>query len=274
VKPKDFSHVEPKPAATVLLARDGADGLEVFMVKRHGEIEFASGAMVFPGGKVDEGDRDKALRNACKGAEGLDEGELALRLAALRETFEECGVLLARRRGKDPLVDFEDLARLAPWAGRMHRGEATLGEFVAAENLELALDELAYFAHWITPPLAPKRFDTHFFLVAAPPGQVAVHDGSESVDSVWARPAETTAEADAGRCRLVFATRLNLEKLDRSSNVAEAMAAARQASVVTVRPQLEKFEDGIRTIRIPEEAGYGGAIFEVTDKPAMEVKAS
>ncbi len=274
MNPKDFSHIEPKPAATILLARDGAEGLEIFMVKRHREIEFASGAMVFPGGKVEDGDRDGALREACEGAEDLDGGELALRLAALRETFEECGVLLARRRGNDALVNGDELTKLEPWAGRMHRGEATLGDFVAAENLVLALDQLAYFAHWITPPLVPKRFDTHFFLVAAPPGQVAVHDGSESVDSVWARPSETTAEADAGRCRLVFATRLNLEKVDRSATVAEAMAAAREAPVVTVRPQLEKFEDGIRTMSIPEEAGYGGAIFEVADKPAMEVKAS
>jgi len=274
VKPKYFSHVEPKPAATVLLARDGADGIEVFLVKRHHDIEFASGALVFPGGKVEAGDTDGALRTACEGAEGIDDGDLALRLAALRETFEECGVLLARRRGGADLMDGDELAALEPWAGRLHRGEAGLAEFVAAEDLVLALDGLVHFAHWITPPLVPKRFDTHFFLVAAPPGQVAVHDGSEAVDSIWARPAWTTAEADAGRCRLVFATRLNLEKLGRSATVAEAITAARNAPVVTVRPQLEKFEDGIRTMRIPEEAGYGGAIFEVTDKPAMAVKAS
>ena len=86
MNPKDFSHIEPKPAATILLARDGAEGLEIFMVKRHREIEFASGAMVFPGGKVEDGDRDGALREACEGAEDLDGGELALRLAALPVT--------------------------------------------------------------------------------------------------------------------------------------------------------------------------------------------
>ena len=118
MNPKDFSHIEPKPAATILLARDGAEGLEIFMVKRHREIEFASGAMVFPGGKVEDGDRDGALREACEGAEDLDGGELALRLAALRETFEECGVLLARRRGNDALVNGDELTKLEPWAGR------------------------------------------------------------------------------------------------------------------------------------------------------------
>jgi len=266
---KDFSHVVPKPASTVLLARDGDDGVEVFMVKRHHKIDFASGAMVFPGGKVDEGDGDPVLRQRAAGGDDLDDLMFSLQVAAVRETFEECAGLLARPSGSADLVDAERLQQLEPWAARLHAGEVTMAEFVEAEDLELALDRLVYFAHWVTPPLIPKRFDTHFFLVPAPDDQVAVHDGSESVDSAWIKPSDAIAEADADRVRLVFATRMNLTKLGRSANTAAAIAAARGSEVVTVSPTLESFIDGIRKLRIPAEAGYGGELFEISDKPAM-----
>jgi len=269
VEQKDYSHIEAKPAATVLLARDGDDGVEVFMVKRHHKIDFASGAMVFPGGKVDAADAEPGLRDYCAGAEALDDIELALRIAAVRETFEECGVLLARPRGEAALVNAARLLELEGWAVKLNDNTATMADFVKAENLELALDELAYFAHWITPPLIPKRFDTHFFLAAAPTDQVAVHDGSESVDSAWSRPHEVIRAADADEVRLVFATRMNLTKLGAFDAAAAAMTATRARSVVTVQPKLESYVDGIRKLRIPLEAGYGGEFFEVADKPAM-----
>lgn len=266
---KDYSHIEAKPAATVLLARDSGDGIEVFLVKRHHKIDFASGAMVFPGGKVDAADADPGLRAYCAGAGELDDAECALRIAAVRETFEECGVLLARPRGKADLVDAGRLLDLEGWAAKLHGNMATMAEFVAAEDLELALDQLAYFAHWITPPLVPKRFDTHFYLVSAPLDQVAVHDGSESVDSSWSKPGDVIAAADADEIRLVFATRMNLTKLGAFADAAAAMTAARAADVVTVQPVLESYIDGVRKLRIPAEAGYGGELFSITDKPAM-----
>jgi len=128
---------------------------------------------------------------------------------------------------------------------------------------------LVHFAHWVTPPLMPKRFDTHFYLVAAPEDQVAVHDGSESVDSVWANPEETIAAANAKEVTLVFATRMNLAKLAFSASTEEAMETARKAPRVMVSPTLLSFENGIRKLEIPAEAGYGGTVFEVLDKPAM-----
>ncbi len=268
-KNKDFSHVEPKPASTVLLARDGDAGIEVFMVKRHHKIDFASGAMVFPGGKVDEGDGDPALRRRAAGGGDLNDLMFSLQVAAVRETFEECAVLLARPAGSSEIVDAERLRELEPWAARLHAGEVNMAEFVEAEDLELALDRLVYFAHWVTPPLIPKRFDTHFFLVKAPGDQVAVHDGAESVDSTWIRPGDAIAEADADRVRLVFATRMNLTKLGRSDSTDEAIAMAGASEVVMVQPKLESFIDGIRKLRIPAEAGYGGELFEIADKPAM-----
>jgi 8-oxo-dGTP pyrophosphatase MutT (NUDIX family) len=266
---KDYSHVEAKPAATVLLARDSADGVEVFMVKRHHKIDFAAGAMVFPGGKVDEADAAPALRDYCAGADALDDADLALRVAAVRETFEECGVLLARPRGEADLVDGGRLADLHGWAAKLNDNTATMAEFVEAENIELALDELAHFAHWITPPVVPKRFDTHFYLAWVPADQVAVHDGAESVASSWSKPGDVIKAADADEVRLVFATRMNLTKLGAHADVAAAMAATRRAGVVTVQPVLESYRDGVRKLRIPPEAGYGGELFSITDKPAM-----
>ena len=246
--------VPVRPAATVLLVRDRASRLEVFMVVRHHKIDFASGALVFPGGSVDSGDYAIAADpTLCGPATGLDERNRASRVAAVRETFEECGVLLARPRGSEEGLD----ARIdAKSRGR------PFGEFIIAENLELALDALTPFAHWITPPILPKRFDTHFYIVAAPSDQIAVHDGLESVDSVWINPARALAEADAGKYTLVFATRLNLQMLAQSPDAASAMAAARVRRIVTVEPVAVKTEGGY-TMRIPIEAGYGAGVFEV-----------
>ena len=162
--------------------------------------------------------------------------------------------------------------RLLEVADRHHaallRNQRSLPEVLAAEGLEPATDALAHWAHWVTPASRSKRFDTQFFLAAAPPDQLAVHDGLESVESVWIAPAQAVAEADAGTRRLVFATRKNLEKLARHATVADAMAAARTASVVRVQPEMVRAGEGWR-ISIPAEAGYGGGLFEVTDAPAI-----
>jgi len=130
------------------------------------------------------------------------------------------------------------------------------------------MDALVHWAHWVTPASRSKRFDTQFFLAAAPPDQLAVHDGLESVDSVWIAPARAVAEAGSGERRLVFATRKNLEKLARHASVADAVAAARAAAVVRVEPEMVRAGEGWR-IRIPAEADYGGDLFETLDAPAI-----
>ena len=250
--------VTPRLAATLLLLRDGSDGLEVLMISRHEEAGFAAGALVFPGGKVDP--VDAALAAHCP-ASGLDPAALVLRIAAIRETFEECGILLARNAGA--LLSAERLAALLARHVTTDAGFATL---VAAAGLELATDDLVPYAHWITPVDRPKRFDTHFFLAPAAHDQIAVHDGREAVDAVWTTPQAVLAGADAARIKLVFATRMNLVKLARSRNVAEAIAAARNAPIVTVTPVIEKTGAG-PFINIPEAAGYGGARFAAGDIP-------
>jgi 8-oxo-dGTP pyrophosphatase MutT (NUDIX family) len=230
--------VAPRPAATVLLVRDGPEGLQVLMVVRHHKIDFASGALVFPGGKVDP--EDLLLAGG--------DGDKAARVAAIRETYEECGVLLARSR---------DGRGLALGADRR-----PFHERLEAEGLEPAAEALTLFAHWITPPILPKRFDTRFYIIEAPADQTAAHDGGEAVDSVWIEPARALAEAAAGKRTLVLATRLNLELLGQSATASAAIAAARARAVVRVEPQALKTDAGYR-LTIPLEAGYGGPHFHV-----------
>jgi 8-oxo-dGTP pyrophosphatase MutT (NUDIX family) len=248
--------VTPVAAATLLLVRDGARGLEVLMAARHEKSGFAAGALVFPGGKVDAG--DALVARACRGLAGLPDSDAAARVAAIRETWEETGVLLARRGENKSLLTQGELGRL-----RGRRG-AVLQALLEEPGLELAGDRLAPFAHWITPPDSPKRYDTLFFLAAFDGDQTPLHDGHEAVDARWVDPAEAVHEADAGRCKIVFATRMNLLRLARSRNAADALAAT-QAPVVTVVPEVVKTEKGA-FFRIPAEAGYG-----VTDVPVAGI---
>jgi 8-oxo-dGTP pyrophosphatase MutT (NUDIX family) len=250
----------------VLLLRDGAAGLEVFMVERHHQIDFATGALVFPGGQVDAADADPALAARCAGAGALDETARALRVAAIRETFEEAGVLLARRRGAAALVSAAELAGIeARHRAALHAGERTLAEIATHEDLELALDLLVPFAHWITPVFMPKRFDTWFFVVAAPADQLALHDGHESVDSLWIRPCDADSARSAGRRTIIFPTLLNVRKLGRAATVAEALANARREPIVTVLPRIEKRGE-TPTMVLPADAGY-----DVVEAPLAEV---
>ncbi|WP_424812043.1 NUDIX hydrolase [Roseococcus sp. YIM B11640] len=231
----------PRPAATILMLRDGAEGLEVMMICRAREVDFASGALVFPGGRVEEADALLAPQGDPLGA---------FRVAAIREAWEETGLLLAEPPGPEveaqtPFLDHLRQRGLRPTPG-----------------------VLTPYAHWITPAHSPKRFDTHFFLAEAPEGQVAVHDGYEAVEALWIRPGVAVEEAEAGRRTLVFATRLNLLRLARHRTVAEVMDAARSMPIVTVTPQPIPDEEGNVMLRIPEEAGYGGSLFPAKDRPA------
>ena len=259
-----------RPAATIVLMRDSPNGLEVFMVVRHHAIDFASGALVFPGGRVDENDFALAGNAAlCPNPEGLATEDLAFRLAAIRETFEECGVLFARPGHTIALIDGETLRSVE----RSHRAPLAEGRIgfdsvLTAHDLLPATDLLTYFAHWITPRHQPKRYDTHFFLAEAPPEHLAVHDGSESVDSVWITPRQALADTVAGRFKLVFATQMNLMKLAGYSTVVEAIAAARAAAVVTVLPEVSQIDGTRRVLRVPLEAGYGAEEFMVDNPPA------
>src|SRR5580700_5564824 len=257
--------VAPRPASTILLLRDSTEReIEVFMMVRHYEIDFNSGALVFPGGSVDKGDQEIIVDPALySGGEGLDAGALSFRIAAIRETFEESGILLARPRHSKTLID----AKRAGEVEAIHRaalcdGKTTFPEVISDNGLSLALDELVPYAHWITPEGMPKRFDTWFFLAAAPPEQAGAHDGRESTDSIWLSPREALAGGESGRFKLPFPTTRNLIKLGKQSSVRAALDDSRGKPVVTVMPVMTKLNGG-RQLRIPREAGYDGEVFEV-----------
>jgi 8-oxo-dGTP pyrophosphatase MutT (NUDIX family) len=257
----DGALIEPRPASTVLLLRDGISGIEVLMVTRNVASDFASGALVFPGGRVDAGDSDAAALSCCRAA-GSDAAAMAFRVAAVRETYEEAHLLLARRKGSEAVLTAAEVARIeGDVTARLGRA-AQFADLLATGEIELATDLLVPFAHWITPVGPPKRFDTHFFLAPAPGDQVAAHDGREAVDTVWISPQQAIADSEARRITLVFATRMNLAKLGRSRSAAEALAAARADTVVTVCPELIEAPEG-KILRIPAAAGYG-----ITEMPA------
>src|SRR5262245_21482941 len=248
--------VAARPASTVVILRDAPGGIEVFMVVRHREIDFASGALVFPGGKVDAEDANADWTELATAAPPAPDRSFLV--AAGRETFEEAGLVLARQRGSTELIDAATADRLVEMhRARLLKGETSFVDIVRGEGLTLALDMLVPFAHWITPEPMAKRFDTHFFLVAAPVSQLGAHDGAESVEGLWTTPQQALAEAEAGKRTLVFATRMNLAKLTRYRTVAEAVAATRSAgAVITVLPKVKRTPEG-RWLQIPAEADYG-----------------
>lgn len=237
-----------------MLLRDGAAGLEVLMLERHRDA-FFSRALVFPGGRVDPADGDPALIDCCRPVPGASEAEMAFRIAAIRESYEETGLLLARPRDADALIDGHSLRALeATLGGRERPGFA---ELIASGAVELATDRLVRFAHWVTPERSPKRYDTVFFLAQAPEGQQPRPDGREAVEVAWVTPAAALADGDAGLRRLIFATRLNLLRLQASRAAAAALAAAAAPGHIIARicPELYDGPDGPH-LRIPEGLGY------------------
>ena len=242
------SHVEVQPAATVMLVRDASmrrgGSLEVLMLRRHPESVFAADAWVFPGGRVDDGDRaGTVIASGPADAEasqalGLPSGGLAYWVAAARECFEEAGILLARHPDTGAWLDTSSewsAARLARYRRDVHAGATALGAVLEAEGLVLDLSGVHYVSHWITPPgFFTRRFDTRFFVAEAPPDQVASHDAAETVESVWTPPAEALARGADGEIHLVIPTIANLEALARFSSTAELVAAAGSIGAVPV----------------------------------------
>lgn len=253
-----------RTAATVLLLREGEGGMEIFMVQRHHEIEFASGALVFPGGSIDPGDYEIAADpNLISDRAELDANAVSIRIAGIRETFEESGILLARPRGSSALVSAAELAAVDPQRAALDEGKLSFADILREHALVPAIDLLVPFAHWITPVSFPKRFDTYFLLTMAPAGHVGRHDGKESVDSIWLSPKEALDGAASGRFTLPFPTIRNLIKLDKLGSAQAALDFARATPVVTVLPEMTKREDGGHQLRIPLAAGYDGDVFDV-----------
>jgi len=243
----------PIPAATVVVMRDVAGRPpEILMVERSRAMAFAGGAMVFPGGRVDPGDR------ALAALLGADDDDGAGRIAAVREAIEEAGLAPG-------IVPAADAATVATMRAMLHDG-ATIGEVLATTRATLDLDALVPFARWLPLGLQHRIFDTLFYLAehdaAAPPATV---DATENTRLVWITAAGALAEADSGRSFVIFPTRRNLERLALFGSFAEAAADARAHDVRPITPWVED-RGGIAHLCIPDDLGY-----PVTAQPTSAV---
>jgi 8-oxo-dGTP pyrophosphatase MutT (NUDIX family) len=218
--------MEPRDAATVMLVRDASAGLEVFMLMRNLESAPWGGLHLFPGGAVDEDDRHADLETVCRGRSddqasailGVDSGGLAFWVAAVRECFEEAGVLLVDGLRSD--IDLE------AYREPIESGELKLIDLCRKEGLMITADTIHYVSHWITPEGAPRRYDTRFFVAAAPPDQVPLHDDREAIAHLWAHPLEALARQEAGELDMLPPTISNLRWLGRYDSVEAVMAGA------------------------------------------------
>lgn len=262
---------EARDAATVLPLRDRPEGLEVFMVRRHGDSGFMANRYVYPGGTLDAEDCTEAAAEHIEGrtVEQLGErlgGIEALRalgfyLAGVRETFEESGLLLARRRHQedetfvDLVSDGATAASFERARGALNAGELTMGEFIDQRELVVPLDRLGYFAHWITPYAESRRYDTYFFVVDAPEQQAPLHDHLETTDSMWERP-EAILEANSdGKLQLAPPTKRTLQRLAAFETVEAVMEFTRGFEPPTLLPHME-LEDGGVTLYLPGDPAY------------------
>jgi 8-oxo-dGTP pyrophosphatase MutT (NUDIX family) len=259
-----------RDAATVMLVRDGADGMEVFMLRRNLNSDFVGGAYVFPGGAVDEEDRHADLEAVCRGLSDdgasarLDvaRGGLAYWVAAVRECFEEAGVLLAVDRDTGEVLSFADpdiAERFNGHRALVDAGERRLLEVCEMEHLLVAADSIQYFAHWITPVGPPRRYDTRFFVAAAPPEQHPLHDDRETIANIWVRPADALGMHDAGELDMIFPTIKNLEAISRFERSVDLLDAARAIGAVpAIQPRIVQEPGGTR-ILLPGDEGFDEA---------------
>lgn len=253
----------PRASASVVLLRNGGTGLEVFLMKRHGLSDVLGGAYVFPGGKVDSADADPSLtdRMDCTPLvlqASLHEPDLAppfaasLYVAALREAFEECGVLFAQDASPQSADSMAD-AQTATRAMAMLRQGHAFDEVLHGLNLRLLASSLAPWSRWITPRLASvtaKRFDTRFFVAPMPAAQIATHDNHETTESIWLTPRAALTQYRDGVIDLAPPQIMGLAHLSRYTDVAHALADARSRPPPVIEP--EPFElEGQRSICYP-----------------------
>lgn len=237
----DPASVRIRPAATVMLVRDAASTIEVFMMRRTTKAAFAGGMYVFPGGAVDDEDS-------------------SYEMASIRECFEEAGVLLARD-GSGRTVRFDEptaKARFADHRRRVHAGELSITRVLADEGFVPQTEELTWVAHWITPFGEVRRFDTRFFVVAMPDDQEPLHDHIETVESLWVTPHDALRRMREGELLMLPPTIVNLEFLAAHDSVDSVIAAARTVGVPPrILPKVRWTDDGrIDALLMPGDPGY------------------
>lgn len=256
-------------AATVILTRDGDQGMEIFLMRRHRAQSFMASAFVFPGGALDEDDADPDLTSSIAGltageaAKNLQEVDVApqtafsLYMAAIRETFEEAGVLLAYNQDGSPLQypDERTAGRLSQARRAVHKKELSLKELAKQENIRFAFDLLTPFAHWMTPDIEKKRFDTRFFLARIPAGQIPLHDAVEMTESRWMTPSEALAAHRQREIRLMPPTLRSLEDISGFNDTASLVRSVQKKRIYPILPQARKINEALHLL-LPHDPDY------------------
>ena len=260
------AEIAPIPSATVTLVRDAAHGPEVLLMQRNLQSGFVPGAYVFPGGALDSGDDAPAARELCSGltdaqasaALGIARGGLAYWVAAIRESFEEAGLLLAYDAQRRMLA-LDGPGRVERYTRHRHalnQGACNLTDILRAENVTLAADQLVYSGHWITPLSAPRRYDTRFFVAVAPPAQEPLHDNHETISHVWIRPADAIDRHRRDEFKMRFPTVRTLEGYTAYKSVDALMKAMRaRRDIPSILPHIKR--DGAHLL--PGDPGYEDA---------------
>ena len=248
----------PKKAATVILLRDKEpEGFEVFLLKRHEKSSFMGGNFVYPGGRVD---RDDGSLESCSLSKGItfeeaqkilggitspEEG-FAYWIAGIRELFEEAGILLAYDQSGNffQFKNRDEQERFLNYRNSLQQGKMTICEMAQKEKLSLALDQLHYYAHWITPEARSERFDTRFFLAHYPLGQEASHDQKETTAGVWLTPRKALEENLKGEVILSPPTLKTLEDLSRFKTIDEVFSSQKTKDIRPILPILTKISSG------------------------------
>ena len=241
------------PAATVLLVRDCGDELEVLMVKRSKRPPFGN-LYVFPGGKIDESDKDLNITNFCNGLNdeqasiklGVNEGGLSYWVACVRECFEEVGILLAKKNNGEELdLNGADKHKFDNYRRMLLENKISLFEICKKENLSLNLNNIEPFSHWITPEIEIKRFDTRFFIAYIPAKQTERHDGNELTDSVWISPKKALDRSLNGEMPMIMPTISNLQQcleFDSGQKLLEYQSKLTNDDIPSILPKFFKNE--------------------------------
>lgn len=251
-----------RPAATVVLARDGDPGLEVLLMRRNRNAGFVPGAYVFPGGRVDREDADPELLARIRGLTpehaadrlGSETGDfppIAFYLAAVREAFEETGLLLATTSAGAPVPSGADDEQVEQDRRAVLENRIEFGELLTRRGWWIAGDRMEYISHWITPIAEPRRYDTRFFLAAVPADSRAVLDEREMIDEQWLTPAVALDRHDQGELPMVFPTIKTLQALAEHSSVADAMDYFADRPIPSILPRLVRTPTGVG-IELPE----------------------
>jgi 8-oxo-dGTP pyrophosphatase MutT (NUDIX family) len=273
--------VKPVPAATIVLLRDRKNGeFEVFLMQRHKEQAFMGGAYVFPGGRMDRNDCETNLSKFVLGlsppeaktrlneSELDDETALGLYLCAVRETFEESGVLLAENASGEKINfrDSETASRFARYRRQLNSSEFTLLQFAVKEDIRFQSDRMVPYSRWITPEVESRRFDTRFFIARMPRDQAPIHDAMEMTKSLWTTPAKALNRQKAREIILMPPTLKTLEELADFSSIDMVFSIAYQKQIQPILPQAFSEDKGFG-VKLPHDPEYSLPRYKQPPRP-------